>query len=747
MNTLITILNAILFIAIQAINTTATAQIISKNGVSHVVVTERARAELLAHAPQGINTGITASLDDKITPNTVWVGLQLAHQPKWHTYWKNSGDSGLPTQLTWTLPVGVMVGDIAWPAPKKIKIGSLTNFGYEGTVLLTVPLVITPAFKPSLLNSNLDIKLKAQWLICKEECIPEEGEFALSIPTKGSTAINTAAFEAAWKAQPRPLVADVGGGMPTSRAQIDGNDLKFELQGLPVELRGKTLDFYPETPEVIDNSAPGKQEWQGAVWRLTLPLSSQRSQSPAVMPIVLKSLNQAYGQAWRTEVAVQGAWPKVAAAATVSPGLAVALAENKAAVPNANLTAAPVNLTLFAALLGALLGGLILNLMPCVFPVLALKVVGFTKHASDTAAHRRSGIAYFAGVVLSFVALGAVFLALRAAGEQLGWGFQLQNPLVVAGLAVLFTVLGMNLAGLFEFGSVLPSSVAAARAKNPTIDSFLSGVLAVAIASPCTAPFMGASLGFALGLPAWEALLIFAAIGVGMALPYVAASFIPAVARALPRPGAWMDTFKKFMAFPMFATVVWLVWVLGQQSGIDGAGALLAILLMICMVLWALTLQGKSKIYFAMLSIAILAYITPAIGINVIKNADIPIVAAQAGEITGERWQAWEPGRVDQLLAKGQPVFVDFTAAWCVTCQFNKKSTLSKPELLAEFDAKKVQLLRADWTRRDPAIGAALIDLGRSGVPVYVLYAPGKSPQVLSEIISIDDVKAALEKI
>ena len=638
----------------------------------------------MAYAPQGV----TASLDDKITPNTVWVGLQLAHQPKWHTYWKNSGDSGLPTQLTWTLPVGVMAGDIAWPAPKKIKIGSLTNFGYEGTVLLAVPLIITPAFKPSLLSSNLDIKLKAQWLICKEECIPEEGEFALSIPTKGSTAINTGAFEAAWKAQPKPLVSLVGGGVPASRALIDGNDLKFELQGLPVELQGKTLDFYPEMPEVIDNSAPGKQEWQGAVWRLTVPLSSQRSQSsqsPAVMPMVLISADQA----WRADVPVQGAWPKVASAATVSPGLAAALADNKAAVPNANLTAAPVNLTLFAALLGALLGGLILNLMPCVFPILALKVVGFTQHADDAKARRASGIAYFVGVVLSFVALGALFLALRSAGEQLGWGFQLQNPWVVAGLALLFTVLGLNLVGLFEFGSVLPSSLATLRSKNATVDSFLSGVLAVAVASPCTAPFMGASLGFALGLPAWEALLIFAAIGVGMALPYLVASFIPAIARALPRPGAWMNTFKKVMAIPMFATVVWLGWVLSLQT-------------------------------------------------DVLPQRQIEV---------SERWQAWEPGRVDQLLAKGQPVFVDFTAAWCVTCQFNKKMTLSKSELLTEFDAKKVQLLRADWTKRDPAIGAALKDLGRSGVPVYVLYAPGKAPQVLSEIISVDDVRAALGKI
>ena len=745
---------AILFVANFLINTPATAQnslqIASSQSAKPVVTTERVRAELMAHAPQGV----TASNDDKITPNTVWVGLQLAHQPQWHTYWKNSGDSGAPTVLEWTLPVGVLAGDIAWPAPHKIRIGNLVNFGYEGTVLLAVPLTITPAFKPSLLNSNLDIKLKAQWLVCKKECVPEDGDFALSIPTKGSTAINSAVFEAAQQAQPKSLIGIVGGSIPNSRALIEGNDLTFELQGLPVELRGKNLALFPETPEVLENNAVGKQVWQGAVWRMTLPQSAQRSASPAAMPVVLTLADATDASsphaAWRAELPIVGTWAKVAQAATVSPGLAAALNANVAsqAAQNANLSASPVNLTLFAAVLGALLGGLILNLMPCVFPVLALKVVGFAQHAShsDRALHRQSGIAYLVGVVLSFVALGALFLGLRAGGEQLGWGFQLQNPAVVAGLAVLFTVIGLNLAGLFEFGSVLPSSVATARAKHPMIDSFLSGVLAVAVASPCTAPFMGASLGFALGLPATEALLIFAAIGVGMALPFVAASFIPAVARALPRPGVWMDTFKKFMAFPMFATVVWLVWVLGQQSGIDGAGALLMLLVALTMVLWAFSLQGRSRLWFALISIAVLAYLTPAIGINVIKNAGITAPTTATAQ-TGERWQAWEPGRVDQILASGQPVFVDFTAAWCVTCQYNKKTTLSKPEVLADFDAKKVQLLRADWTRRDPAISAALAQLGRSGVPVYVVYAPGKAPVVLSEIISVDDVRSVLAKL
>ena len=384
--------------------------------------------------------------------------------------------------------------------------------------------------------------------------------------------------------------------------------------------------------------------------------------------------------------------------------------------------------------------------MPCVFPVLAIKVVSFV-HVKDQTTRVTTGLAYTAGVVLSFLALGALLLGLRAAGEQLGWGFQLQSPAVVAALAVLFTLIGLNLAGLFEFGSFLPSRVASLQAKNPAIDSFLSGVLATAIASPCTAPFMGASLGYALGLPAAQALAVFGAIGVGMALPYLAASVVPAVARALPRPGAWMVTFKQLMAFPMFATVVWLVWVLGQQSGIDGAGALLGLLVLMTLVIWALTLKGRVRLVIATLSIAAGAAGISAIGPNVIKLQETAGSGPAAGSALTTLWQPWEPGRVDQLSAQGQTVFVDFTAAWCVTCQYNKKTTLSNAAVLADFEAKKVALLRADWTRRDPAVTAALAQLGRSGVPVYVIYKPGRAPVVLSEILSVADVRAELAKL
>jgi thiol:disulfide interchange protein len=685
-----------------------------------VVTTEQVRAELMAHAPQGADPG-----------QPVWVGLQLAHQPHWHTYWKNSGDSGLPTSLTWTLPPGVLAGEIAWPLPQKLPIGNLANYGYEGTVLLAVPLTITPDFKPSVLHKDIEIKLKANWLVCRKECIPEEGEFALRLPIGSSTALNGAAFEASQRAQPQVLSSD-------SQVEIIGKTIKVSVPGLPATLQGQTLEFFPETPEVIETAAQGTQNWQGAVWSVTIPLSDYRSQSPAVMPLVLAATVNGQRQGYSVQAKVLGNWPQPGAATVASP--APASPPIATAIP-AGLPAAPAtaSLGLLAALLGALVGGMILNLMPCVFPVLAIKVMSFTKHADDRRGHRISGLAYTAGVVLSFVALGALMLGLRSAGEQLGWGFQLQAPAVVAALAVLFTVMGLNLAGMFEFGQFLPSGVATLEAKSPSVNSFLSGMLAVAIASPCTAPFMGASLGLALGLPAAQALLVFATIGFGMALPYLAASLMPHIANLLPRPGAWMDTFRRAMAFPMFATVVWLVWVLGQQTGIDGAGALLALLVALSLVIWSLTLEGRTRIVLATLSIAACALLTGAIGKMVLK----PLEAAEAQK-RADRWQPWAPGKVEQALATGVPVFVDFTAAWCVTCQYNKKTTLADPAVLADMDARKVTLLRADWTRRDPAITAALGQLGRNGVPVYVLYKTGKTPIVLSEILSASEVHAAL---
>ncbi len=702
---------AISFIAGSAIPTWATAQ----NTLKSVVTTEQVRAELMVYAPDGVAAS-----------KTVWVGLQLSHQPDWHTYWKNSGDSGQPTTLSWTLPTGVLAGDIAWPVPKKLPLGTLANYGFDGTVLLPVPLTITPDFKPSPLNPELEVKLQASWLVCRQECVPQEGEFVLRLPTKGSTALNSAPFDAAFKAGPKPLTE-------ASSIAIDGHTLKVSIAGLPVALQGKTLEFFPETPEVIEPAAPWTQSWQGAIWTAAVPMATHRSASPDVMPLVLVIDTGGQRSGFITQAKVNGNWPAIGGAAPLTAASTLSSTTPSASNPS---TLPP---SLWLALLGALLGGMILNLMPCVFPVLAIKVVGFTLHAADQRRQRVNGLAYSAGVLLSFLALGALMLALRSAGEQLGWGFQLQAPAVVAALAILFTLIGLNLAGVFEFGMFVPSGLATLEAKNPAINAFLSGILAVLIASPCTAPFMGASLGLALSLPPSQALLIFVALGVGMALPYLAASWSPTLARKLPRPGAWMDVFRHAMAFPMFATVVWLVWVLGQQTGIDGAAALLALLVSLALTIWALTIRGRARWPVALFSIATLAALTWAIGQNVLKMSE-PLSSTNQTQ----RWQAWAPGKVDQLLATGSPVFVDFTAAWCVTCQYNKKTTLANAAVLADFDAKKVTLLRADWTRRDPAITAALSQLGRNGVPVYVLYKQGRAPVVLSEIISTGEIHAAL---
>jgi thiol:disulfide interchange protein/DsbC/DsbD-like thiol-disulfide interchange protein len=699
---------------------------------SSVVTTPQVRAELVAMAPDGVAPG-----------KPVWVGLSIQHQPQWHTYWLNSGDSGLPTELQWKLPAGVQAGAIAWPVPRKIPIGSLANYGYENTVLLPVPLTVGSDFQP--VAGQLPIKLSASWLVCRKECIPEEGEFTLNLPVQGSTALHAVAFEAALAAHPKPLPAG-------STVDLEDQAIAVSVRGLPAELRGKTLEFFPETPEVIETAAAWTQAWAGDVWTARVPLSPQRSQSPQPLPVVVALDEGGQRLAWRAEARVTRDWPVAAAPVGVSPQLQAALDANAAGAspPSAAPVDTGVQLSWIAALLGALLGGFILNFMPCVFPVLAIKMLGFARHAeartgtpqAAARALRVDGLAYSAGVVLSFMALGGLLLALRAAGEQLGWGFQLQSPGVVAALAALFTLMGLNLAGLFEFGRFVPGRVATLESKQPTVNAFLSGVLAVAIASPCTAPFMGASMGFAIALPAAEALLIFAVVGLGMALPFLLASLVPALVRLLPRPGPWMEVFRRLMAFPMFATVAWLVWVLGQQSGIDGAAALLLLLVALAAVAWALGLSGRTRVVLGSATVVLAVLMAGLLGPALLR----PVEAATTAQ-AGERWQAWAPGRVDELLAQGQPVMVDFTAAWCVTCQYNKKTTLANAQVLADLDARQVQLLRADWTRRDPAITTALKALGRSGVPVYVLYKPGAAPVVLSEILGVGELRSAIARL
>jgi thiol:disulfide interchange protein/DsbC/DsbD-like thiol-disulfide interchange protein len=676
-----------------------------------VVTTDQVRAELVAHAPEGVAPGKPLQL-----------GLAITHQPQWHTYWKNPGDSGLPTSLSWQLPAGATAGEIDWPTPHKLPVGPLMNYGYEGQLLLPVAVTVT-----GVEGDTLEVKLRADWLVCKDVCIPEGGDFVLKLPTRAATVGHAALFDAARTARP----ADLPGASAT--AEVAAQTLALRVSGLPAAWQGQALQWFPEVAGVIDNAARGEARWDGGAWVVQQPLSAQRSESPARMHAVLTAPGQPAGV--RVGFAIAGAWPPLVAA----PVTAVE-APTAAAPPPASAPAPAIGLGL--AIVFALIGGALLNLMPCVFPVLSLKVLGFAAKQHDRRQLLAGGLAYTAGVVVSFVALAGLLIALRAGGEQLGWGFQLQSPGFVALLAALFTLIGLNLAGLFEFGSLLPSSVAVARAKHPLIDSALTGVLAVAVASPCTAPFMGASLGLAATLPAAQALTVFAALGLGMALPYLAASAWPALGDRLPRPGAWMARFKTFMAFPMFAAVVWLTWVLGQQVGIDGAAALLALLVALAFVAWAFGTPGfgrRARAGFGIASIALfgstLAWAWPAL------REQPPAAVA----VAADGWEPWNAARVAELLAEGRPVFVDFTAAWCVTCQLNKRTTLQSDKLRADFAAQRVALLRADWTRRDPAIAAALAQLGRNGVPVYALYKPGAAePMLLPEILSVQSVRDAL---
>lgn len=666
---------------------------------SAVVTTEHVRAELMAYAPDGIG------------PNKVlWLGLHLKHAPHWHTYWKNPGDSGLATTMTWSLPSGVDAGAIEWPTPEKLPVGPLMNYGYGRDVLLPAKVTLPPTFNAS----TLQIGLRSDWLVCHEICIPESGQFALAVPADG-TAEHAKLFQAAFDSIP----TDATG---RARSRVKSNTLMVEVSGLPATLRGKAAQFFAEDEGVIEHAGAVAAKWDEDRLRLEVPVSLQRSASPPHMAAILVFAGQKAGM--RVSFDVAGGWPGTEAATAPDTSLSTSL---------------------WVTALMAFVGGLALNLMPCVFPVLSLKVVGFAAHQGNRRRAVLSGVAYTTGVLVTFLGLAALLLFLRSTGEQLGWGFQLQSPIFIVFLSALFTLIGLNLIGVFEVGTLLPQSLATLRARHPLCDDFLSGALAVAVASPCTAPLMGAAIGATLSQPAPMALAVFALLGLGMATPYLAASLSPAIARRLPRPGTWMVRFKIAMAFPMFATVIWLVWVLGQQVGIDSVAQTLGLLLVLTFAIWCFapaTVSGNGTRTMRALSVILLvgaaAWVWP--GLQVRHSA-----GGGAAVADHQQWQEWSPAAFAQAQMSGKPVFVDFTAAWCITCQFNKRTTLANADVLKAFASRDVVLLRADWTWRDERITKELAALGRAGVPVYALYRPGvPKPVLLPEILSPRIVTDAL---
>ena len=646
-----------------------------------VVSTAQVQATLQVYAPNGIVAG-----------ETLWLGLQIQHQAHWHTYWRNPGDSGLATELQWQLPEGLKPGNLIWPAPQKIPVGSMANYGYEGTVLLVTPVQVAPKFKANEAPSDITVQLHASWLVCKQECIPQEGDFVVRVPVKGSTVMAPEAFQAALANQAQMLT-----GKHEAVIAEDGRTLTLKVETLPPELSSGAWTVFPQTPNVMRNNATPNIQAD----RITLPISSERMDSPKRMAwlLVQGEANAPTGKQWVFETPIQGKWQEWTEppSATSASNFNLQLSSAPAAISTAPWA------TWILAIFGAFLGGMLLNFMPCVFPVLAIKLLGITQLADKPKTMRLSAWAFSVGVVISFLLLGGLMLALRAAGSQMGWGFQLQSPWVVGALAIMFVIMGLNLSGLFEFGHFVPSSVASFQFANPATNSLWSGVFAVVIASPCTAPFMGASLGLAIGFPAWQALPIFGAMGLGMALPFLLVSISSAWLKYLPKPGAWMNTFRHVMALPMYVTALWLVWVLGLQTG------------------WWDNDQAPTQSTLSASE----------------SGASRPSIV----------WEAWSEDKVRAARKDGRPVFIDFTAAWCVTCQFNKKTTFADASLLKDFAQKNVLLLRADWTRYDPAITQALNNLGRNGLPVYAWYAPGQEVLILSELPPVQEVQNALSQV
>ena len=655
------------------------------------------------------------------------VALRLAMDRGWHTYWQNPGDSGLPTTIAWKLPQGIRAGAIQWPAPQALPVGPLTNYGYEGQVLLLTDLATA---RDSVSGSSVTLGARADWLVCKETCIPEGADLTLTLPvaTRGAAAGDSpwsAAIARTRASFPQPLK----GWNATATARGSIVDLVLTpVAGVAASPDLGKLRFFPYSAGKVEPSGAQALTRADASWTLALPVAVQRvGEFTRLAGVLESSAKLSDGDRVATiDVPLVGT-----VVASTAP-------ESAATLP---LALGASSLSLGVAVAFALVGGILLNLMPCVFPVLSLKVLGFAQHGGDRASMRRHGLAFAGGIIVSFWLLAAALLALRAAGQHLGWGFQLQSPAVVALLALLFFLMALNLSGLFEIGSVLPSSLAGWNAKNPLVNDALSGVLAVVIASPCSAPFMGAALGYALTESTGATWLVFSVLGIGMALPYLALAWFPAWRARLPKPGPWMLRLKQFLAFPLYATVIWLIWVLGAQLDNNAVGRMAAVLLLVALALWAWrTMRSGGAAGWGAVAIAGIACAV-LIGAPVVSGvSDGPrTVAVDAGP-----WQSYTPQRVAELIGAGRPVFVDFTAAWCVTCQVNERLVLKTDAVQRAFAQDNVALVRADWTRRDREIGAALAALGRDGVPVYVLYRPQKEPLLLSELLTQQEVLAAV---
>jgi thiol:disulfide interchange protein/DsbC/DsbD-like thiol-disulfide interchange protein len=685
---------------------------------------------------------------DAIGPGqSFWVALELDIRDGWHTYWRNPGDSGEPTKLAWQLPPGFLAGGIVWTTPHRFEIAPLVNYGYAKHA---VHLVQITAPKDLTAGTRVALAAKASWLVCSDVCIPEDANLQLSLPAGASaggvdpstaTLFTTARNELP-SAQPAP-----------TSARIAGDQLILTLgQEWGTTLSQITsLAFFPYDEGGIEYATPQTLMRTRDTVDLAMQVGYQPPKPGAIRGVLV--VTERSGTQTDTvpiEVAADfsgaGATP-VKAGPHFAPSAPANLPAQSNQEPERSLP---------ALLLFAVLGGLILNLMPCVFPVLSIKALNVMEQAKkDPAAVRAKGLVFAAGVIVSMLCLAGVLLVLRAGGEQLGWGFQLQSPLFVTLLVYLLLAVGLNLSGVFEVGGGLAGVGDNLTQGDGYSAAFFTGVLATLVATPCSAPFMAPAVGAALTQAPLNALCIFAALGVGIALPFVLLSFAPWMRRVLPKPGAWMDTLKQVFAFPVYATAAWLLWVVAQETSPLGLGAALAGSILVALAAWSFQ-KSRSSAGGSRLTVIATAVISLLLAVLLpIRFADVAAAAPGDSALLGlgaegrpgaDEWQPYSEARVAELNAAGRPLLVNFTASWCLTCLVNERNAFSDAAVREIFRDKKVVLMKGDWTNRDPAITKALAAFGRAGVPLYLVYngKPGSSePLVLPQLLTAGVVRSA----
>jgi thiol:disulfide interchange protein len=642
------------------------------------------------------------------------LALRQQIEPGWHTYWSNPGDSGLPTTIDWMLPPDFKAGPFVWPAPERFTVGPVVDYGYQRDILLPVTIDIPANLQ---VGSNITFAARASWLVCSDTCIPEDAAVSLTVPVAA-----VAESDPRWADEFATARAHTPTPNPFTTSAIAEEDKLILRVATGDASRLRDVMFFPADANVIDNDSPQSVSAGSSGLALTL-VRDQSKPAPAALNgvLVFRDLDAADAIAGAIAISAPVRFPAQDAFA---------------------------DLGFARALLLALVGGIVLNLMPCVLPVLAIKAFGLVEHARASAREvRLQGIAYTAGVLMSFAAIGAVLIALRSAGAEFGWGFQLQSPLFVAAMIYALFAVGLNLSGIFTIGERMGGVGISLATRKSYAGSFWTGALATLVATPCTAPFMAAAIGYAITQPWYGSLAIFEAVGLGLAFPYAAIAFAPGLCRLLPKPGMWMLWLKQMLAFPVYGTAVWLAYVLSLEAGAEAASAALAGLVLIAFAAWLYEASRSADRRWRGLAMSFSALaVIGAFGLIVVTANQVATSSSQAAEQGGLNWRPFSQTLVDELRAEGKPIFIDFTAAWCITCRVNERVALSDPAVRRAFAAGDIATLRADWTRQDASITRILEANGRAGVPLYLVYPKAekggeqRSPVILPQILTVDAI-------